>query len=219
MPSLRFPALILCLALAGATFAAEPEGLSTLERQSSFLRMTDWRGSFVDVLIKAIPPRGKAWRQLGAPGGTWQLMAPAGLPVDAKQSASRLVRIALTKEKTSPRPVVSLHVFPQGDGEPSVLTSKLAKEYATRYLALAVKGVKLTPGDQAYVARGRDRFVMVTGTYDKDGTRLRVAHFAFYEPRRQFFLTLHCADEQWPQYQETLAQIFMSFHPYGPRKG
>lgn len=206
------------LSLLASLAAAQEEQTSDVERISPYMRISQWRGVFIDRLIRSEPPRGKQWIQAGKVGGTWQVMAPAGMPLDTKQSGSRLMRVALREDKTPPRPVFSLYVFGRGADEPTELTAEIAKAYVERYRAAGIDKSTLTVTDQALIARGKMRFALVAGTYNKAGSEMRHIHFAYYDERRQFYLNFDCALAEWPKHQDTIGQIFLSFRPEGPRK-
>jgi len=209
-------ALVAALAASVAAQEPAPELEIAPEIISPFLRIKSPEGHFPRLLGELSPPRGDSWHQVGKQGGSWHVMAPRDLPLDAEQAGSRLMRVALRQDPRPPRPVLSLHVHPTQEGEPTAFTPEIADEYIRRYLNQGIAQQVIEKTDSGLVSRGALRFAMVVGAYTQGAQKMRHAHFAFYSPSRQFYIRFDCADDEWAAYQSIVGQIFLSFYPEGP---
>jgi hypothetical protein len=178
---------------------------------SRHVRVFHPTGEFAPRLIRHAPPSGPGWRQVEDAKSGYRIMIPATAQADTASTGSRVLQVPLSDAAARPRPVLRIDVFEPQPGDPTAVDADYAARYAEEYPEAAFGG-KFTVTDNGLVALPKKlNLAMVGGTYLQGAASAVRFQFAYLGKERQLFLTFDCAEKDWSQHSDLLAQILLSF--------
>jgi hypothetical protein len=207
------------LAAVLAVLLASGASAEVEELFSKYVQVFRPKGEFAARLVRLSPPAGAGWKEKEDPGVGYRMLLPASAVVDAKPAGSRLLEVVIGDKKTRPRPVLRIDSFAPGKEDPTAVDPDYADSYADQYPDAAFNG-KFALIDRGYVLLDKKLgFAMVGGVHPEGATRAYRLQWAFLSKERQLFLTFDCAEEDWPVYEDAVAQMLLSFQMPKRRKG
>jgi len=200
--------LITCLLMASHGAA----GAQLQELFSRHVKVVRPQGKFAGQLIKVQPGSGSGWREVAEPGAGFRISIPSSATIGPEKAGNRVLRAVLAETRLRPFPVIRVDSFAPKPREPDTIDADYVEEYARQYPEQS--GLeRFTVTDRGLVLKGKKQaFAMVGGTYFQDGKPAYRVQWAYLSKDRQLFITFDCAEDLWPDYQESAARILLSLN-------